>query len=539
MVITRILVLGLLLAQAGLASADTRLFEQIRAEFGDELYPMSTVLPGYQRPRSEAPRVVVADFRVSDAGLQDWSRAISEILTYRIQYAPGVRLYMPAPYYRHVDAGITEEIDRPLLTDPADFGHLRQSLGIEYVLTGEMTRGENDVLRVELVTTDSGKVVAKKGWRFDQKRLPDVLVLVSKWIYEALGVDLSAEEIAYLEDKSNIDPDAISAFVDNYAAIYRLEGRVKAEKVAQLREAHPGMTLLAVYEMHTRSHSRNLEEAYQNLEANAALRERFSGNAGVALESFRVMEVEALPKHDVTRNLDNLSKLVVQNPQDPTFMIVYADALTDNGDAFKGLSVLIETVERWPQQYRAWWSLGWALNQLAWQIRGEGYWRDVPERAQEEFVLLSEYADTAIGKALSLNPRQPMLWSMKLNTLGSLHGYSDELMETFNQAVIAAPHNSVVYKNALHYSTANWGGHAGARKHIIDTAEKHNPGEAWVENLRKRHVVDLDNWEKRLGSTPVEVFVKEMLDHPYGKYVAVVVFLVLLIVVFQIGRRSV
>ncbi len=538
MSITRLLLILLLLTQAATSRAGSNLVEDVRADFGAELYQMTSVAPGYRRPARNAPRFAVGDFRVDDESLKDWSQAIAEILTYRIQYAPGARLYMPAPYYRHIDAGINSETDKPLLTQSADFSRLRQSLGIDYVLTGEFSRGENDVLRVELVATGNGEVRAKKGWRFASERLPEVLILVSKWVYESLGVKLSPEEIAYLEDRNTLDYEAIEAFADNYGAIIRLEGRMKANKVGQLLEAHPDLPLLAVYAMHTRATPRDLDEAYRDLEANKTIRERFSPNAGVALESYRAIHPETLPKHDVSRNLDSLAKLVVANRQDPTFMINFADALIANGDAFKGLSVLLEAVDRWPRQYRAWWSLGWALNQLAWQIRGDSYWRDVPEQAKTEFTRLSEFADRAIDRALALNPRHPNLWGMKINTLGSRDGYTDELLETFDLAVAEAPHHRMIYANALHYSTANWGGHAAARLHILDTAEKNNPDAPWLEEMRKRHVMDLDNWEKRLGTSSLEIFVKELLDHPYGKYLALIIIVVVLITVYQMGRRS-
>ena len=77
-----------------------------------------------------------------------------------------------------------------------------------------------------------------------------------------------------------------------------------------------------------------------------------------------------------------------------------------------------------------------------------------------------------------------------------------------------------------------------ARKHIIEIAEKNNAGAFWVENMKKRHVVDLDNWEKRLGTSEIEIFIKEILDHPYGKYIGAIVALMILSLVFYMGQSS-
>ena len=118
------------------------------------------------------------------------------------------------------------------------------------------------------------------------------------------------------------------------------------------------------------------------------------------------MEIEALTKHEVSWRLDKMRKLVVANPNDPTIMFNYADALIKNGETYEGIAIMLETVQRWPEQYRVWWSLGWALNRHAWQVRGNSVWREVPKRAQQEFTALSLLADKVVDKALELNPRR-------------------------------------------------------------------------------------------------------------------------------------
>ncbi|MCP4769623.1 MAG: hypothetical protein GY875_25610 [Gammaproteobacteria bacterium] len=98
------------------AQAYSSLTEQIRQEFSNELYPIKSLLPGYRRPRSNAPKFVVAEFRVSDDDMHVWSQAIGEILTYRIQYVPGVRLYMPASY-NNLDAAWLEPMQKLHVVD--------------------------------------------------------------------------------------------------------------------------------------------------------------------------------------------------------------------------------------------------------------------------------------------------------------------------------------------------------------------------------------------------------------------------------------
>ena len=523
----------------GTTHAAVQFSEQIRQELKDDLYPLQNVLPGYQRPRVAAPKFVVAEFRVSSDDLRVWSQAVAELLTYRVQYVPGVRLYMPAPYYNHVDAGAEADEDRALLTDVEAFKNLHRSLGIETVLTGVVkSRGETFALLAELVDAASGKVSSKRVWGFSKADLPRVIIEITEWVYQSLNIELTEQELAHIRDSRTLDSDAIQAFIDNYTDLTELDRPLREEKIRQLREDHPDLTLLAIYGLQARHFARDLDEAYTNLDYYKGVRSRFEGNAGVELESYRVMEIESLPKHEVSRRLVNLQQLVIGNPQDPTMMIVYADALINNGETFEGVTVLLEAIDRWPEQYRVWWSLGWALNQHAWQVRGDSYWRDVPETAKQQFTMLSDFADRAIDTALSMNPYSAMLWNMKISSLGSKDGFTDEIIATFDKAVKLAPRDRRIYESALNFSTGKWGGNAMARKHIIEVAEKNNAGAFWVENMKKRHVVDLDNWEKRLGTSEIEIFIKEILDHPYGKYIGAIVALMILSVVFYMGRSS-
>jgi hypothetical protein len=132
----QIITVLLLMAFMSVAQAYSYLAEQVQKEFKNDLYPVDNILPGYKRPRFDAPKFVVADFRVASEDLHIWSQAVGEILRYRMQYVPGVELYMPAPYYSLVDAGMSTDVDRPLLTGTAAFSNLRRSPGIDTVLTG-------------------------------------------------------------------------------------------------------------------------------------------------------------------------------------------------------------------------------------------------------------------------------------------------------------------------------------------------------------------------------------------------------------------
>ena len=103
--------IALLFFSAG-SHAQVPLIEQIQSELEESLYSIKTVLPDYERPTDAPPRFAVAEFRTSNDELYTWSQAIAEIIRYRIQYVPGVRLVMPNPFRTHYRAKIIAETDR-------------------------------------------------------------------------------------------------------------------------------------------------------------------------------------------------------------------------------------------------------------------------------------------------------------------------------------------------------------------------------------------------------------------------------------------
>lgn len=489
---------------ANVVAASTSISDQVKRLLEDELYPVSSVLPRYQRPPENAPRFAVAEFRTVSEDRRIWSQAVSEILRYRIQYVPGVRLTMPAPYNTHADAQAEEGLDRPLLTDTQSFKGLQQTLGIEKVLTGRVDFSGNKIaLDVDLVNAASGKVFRQRDWSFPADELPAVLIEVSVWVYRELGVKLTAEEAAYLEDPKTLTQGATEDFIANYEGLTRLNKPLRRDKIRQLREDHPNFTMLAIYALHSRAFARNLDDAYQNLDFYEGLRSTYRGNAGVALETFRVMEISALPKHKVAGRLNKMKDLAGANPQDPTIMISCASALVDNGATHEAIALLLEAVERWPEQYRAWWTLGWALWSHGWQIRGDSYWRDVPERAKKEFKALMILANKALDEALARNERSSGLWGMKIKAVGSRDGFTDEIIELFDRAVEIGPKNRFPYDVAINYSDNRWGGNPVARTHIIRTAEKNNPDATWVEVMKREYAEDS-------VSTPAKSFLDDL-----------------------------
>lgn len=535
--------------------ASQSLTTQIKTELEDELYPLSSVLSGYKRPSTAAPKFAVADFRVSKDELHNRSKAISEILRYHLQYVPGVRLYMPASYSTYEDSQLkmNGKGSQVLLTSRGAFKGLNSALGIETVLTGKLDiNGTQHIISAELVEALSGKVILKREWTFLKKELSKTLISLSEWVFVSLGVELTHSEQAYLKNRNILDQKALESFISHYSELINLKGPVKREQINKLQSEHPQLVVLAIYALHNRAYADNLDKAYKNLEFYKRMRLQNAGNAGVALESYRMMEIGSLPKHEVAKRLSAMKDLVIANQVDPTILINYAEGLVHNGSSLDGIVILLEGVDRWPQNYRVWWSLGWALNQHSWQVRGHSKWRDVPELAKDKFKIMSHLADGAIDKALEINARNGVLWSQKIRTMGSLNGYSAELMQIFDMAVKLIPTEKRIYDVTWNYASNKWGGNVSSRRHVADLAIKHNPNAGWPIVMQNYIKLNDDVNTKVINNEPNNLKeikldlrqIKEIVNAYVGgsdlwKIIAlIIVVIVILWTMFSLGKQS-
>lgn len=141
-------------------------------------------------------------------------------------------------------------------------------------------------------------------------------------------------------------------------------------------------------------------------------------------------------------------------------------------------------------------------------------WRDVPEHAKDKFKTLTYLADQATDAALTLNPASGQLWNLKMSNLGSVNGFSEELLEVFDKAATLAPKDGGIYETALNFSTEQWHGNPEARRHIIELAMKNNREQAWPSTMRKHFIADFDGSNEGLGPSAFERYLKKVIDHP-------------------------
>ena len=130
MIVRKLIIVLALFAAATPAVADDALIREIRHEFADRLAPIDTLIPGYERPAAPIPSLAIGDFLPADESLWIESFVIGEVLRWRIQFVPTVKLAMPAAFSTAIDSGVKRERYDPVLATPAHFAGLRTSFGI-------------------------------------------------------------------------------------------------------------------------------------------------------------------------------------------------------------------------------------------------------------------------------------------------------------------------------------------------------------------------------------------------------------------------
>ncbi len=155
------------------------------------------------------------------------------------------------------------------------------------------------------------------------------------------------------------------------------------------------------------------------------------------------------------------------------------------------VSVALEAVERWPNHYRTWWALSYALQNYAGLVRGTAYWKNVPEESRIRYSAIMQIADDCLSKALARHPEQGYLYEMKID-LDSHAGRN--WMTSFQRAAELIPHSRSLYQTAFNYARPQWGGTRDDMREIYKTALENNPDANWPTELRDAWASEIKPW---------------------------------------------
>ena len=153
------------------------------------------------------------------------------------------------------------------------------------------------------------------------------------------------------------------------------------------------------------------------------------------------------------------------------------------------LSLSLAYYANWPESYRARWQMGYALTKYAWMLRGNATWNKVPVLGRASLLPLMRIAEPLIADALATQPNSSALWEHRIWTLYHVDG---DWRAAFDAAIERAPRAQNVYEIAMELSQDRWFGKPADIERVESLARKHNPGEAWVDTLRDRHVWKLE-----------------------------------------------
>jgi hypothetical protein len=149
------------------------------------------------------------------------------------------------------------------------------------------------------------------------------------------------------------------------------------------------------------------------------------------------------------------------------------------------LALSLAVYRAWPDSYRSWWQMGYALEHYGWMIRGVGYWNEVPRVGRRGFPVMISWANEFNRATLERHPDAAAVWTNRMRT-AKLND-DDDWVQIFERAAEVAPSHRQLYYDAMNYALDQWGGTHALREHIQATAIAKNPDADWAKDLVERY----------------------------------------------------
>ncbi len=456
--------------------------QKVKSKVEDPLPPLTEVIPGYTPHSGNAPSLVVADFNSDRENEIPWGQAIGRIIRRKIMFIPHVILRMPNPLTLRHDAWQKGISDDEVLRSIESVRLVGKRLGIENALTGEVKiNAQSFEINLVIKKLPSGQTYKTLHYSGDVANLPETFTKITLNVYEALGVTIGKMSNVYISKKTPSNFEHLKIFAQILKDIKGKSRQEAWEIVKAIDKYEINMPAAAALYAYYMEPDKDLNVYAKKLENIAS---KFPGDIGI--ESIVTVFLGYKNKEDLKwKKIRKFQKIIRENPDDPNMMISYGDFLASCGYPRAALTVTMETLKRWPDLYRAWWNMSYAVIEYIVQERGTRYWIDVPFKAKRMFYPLKNLAYEGVNKALEYNQYAGGLWNLKMRTIGE---YSPELIDCFYRAIELEPHNKDVYATALNFSLPQWGGSIEAQKQIWDLAVKNNHGEPWLEEIRKEYM---------------------------------------------------
>jgi hypothetical protein len=457
----------------------------------EQLPAVGEVVPGYVAPGSRRPGLVVADFETESEDDLPWGIAVAAVLRDIAGYSPRATLYMPSPIYQIVgnDAFELKHGQVHSVNDLSTMQRIGGRLGIATGVSGAIRVVDGRFeLQVEMLDLGVGETSLSTTFTGGIEELPGAIASVAMTVRKALDAPVDESYTSRAAGAASSSSDAIARLA-RVIALWQSENReAAATAAADLLADEPDLSAAAL------AYLQIPDFGHDNIEQNAfALSIAGSYPAHGAIQTHALRRLWPGSRFDVTRDkLQRLRDLVAADRDNWMAMVLLAAFLADNGYQRDAVSLARESVRRWPDNYRAWWSLAYALQKLAWYYRGSDFSANTPERSREQFAEMLAMADPAADRALELHPDVAGLWRLKMD----LHpGYNAAMLAAYERALALAPNDYATYDYALNYAAPKWGGSFGAQIDIYEDAVENNPGVSWTNDLYAKHI----GYETKLG----------------------------------------
>lgn len=476
--ITAWIVVNQSLAAASAPDAATSFLRQLEAVIEDPIPPLSEVLPGYSAGAASTTGVVVADFGVRDGTQRYWGMLIGQVLRWELLHAGNPALRVPDFNTYYQDATGPEIPQSDIGRSVASANLVAKRLGLSHLLTGTVTVADEQFdLEISLRKAESGDLVETYRLTGPINQLPQNLNTVLQRTATALGTPKAAGDGVPFSGQTLTK--IADAFTDD-----RVERKARMRKLWLDGLATP---LIAAHYLWHLDVGNDLDDYFKRIEQ---VREMFPGEPGIEFIVARYIGYRDRPRLYDTK-VARLKKIAANRPHDPTPMLVLCDTLGENGYTLEAIAIGRELVRRYPENYRAWWSMGASLLNHAWQLRGTNFWKDVPPKGQRQFPILKDHGNRSMDKALALNEYNSRLWSAKMWAIGD---YNAAFMEAFETATRLDPKNRHAYEMAINYALPQWGGSFDAQDDVLALARKNIDDDQWQDYIQRTYIGKRPFW---------------------------------------------
>jgi tetratricopeptide (TPR) repeat protein len=466
------------------AADHIRFIRDVKASLEDPLPPISKVVTRYKKPSMPAKSLLVADLiNESDDGLP-WGKVLGRILRWKIMFSPSIVLRMPDIKTYYQDAWSYGMDDEDIGRSLESIKLVGKRLGIDYALSGKI-RIVKDKLNLVLMLQEisSDKTVKIIRYSGNVRKIPQTIPAAVYKVYQALGIELNQNSWEYIAITTPLTFDELKSLVQLKAKIKGASHEEAFKLVNEKWLQGVSLPFVAASYLYYLKPGEDLPAYHEKL---YKVYDKFPMDVGIELIVSRYIRNtgrDELLKAKIKR----IQKIIRENLHDPTAMIILADFLVQSKHFKESLSVCIESLNRWPDNYRIWWNFSWVLMQYSWHLRGTALWVDIPGRAKRLVPELQYYALIAANEAVALNSDNADLWDQRMVVMG---GYRPEFMQSFYAAIRIDPKNRNVYEDALNYTQAKWGGSQEIQREVWVVAKKNVQEAEWLEKMKKRYSID-------------------------------------------------